>query len=534
MPDLLFLEVNSSYSHSMLSYGVLRAFTERHAPEWKWHKLEQTVRNPDEAALIALLRELQPEVVCGTAYLFNIDALIHLVRIVRRELPKARIVLGGPEFLGDNREFLRRNPEVTAVLRGDESNFHHYLRHNEILDGCYDGELDDLPSPHQLGYVAHGKPFWQIETSRGCGGRCVFCTSAISSTVKYHSLERVRADLAALREAGFKDIRVLDRTFNRNQRRAAALLRMFREEFPEIRFHLEIEPCGLSAEFLHELSLAPHGMLHVEAGVQSLDPTVLTACRRRGEVVEVLRCLHGLLECGNFELHTDLISGLPGQTLAGVLRDAETLIRIGADEVQLETLKVLPGTALREAAPEFNPDPPYQVLSTSGMNGGEIRAAVRLSQILDGWYNAKQLQPVFLRAVREDANFLSHFLEHLRDRDDLFEHGKPALEIRYRILQEFPGLSLAVRDVLRFGSLFYGTDHTPRREKISALSLDPVRVIWHKEVGQPPERCILADFAGNAGECFLNPSVAWQATPTRYCFKLHYGRFPSEIIVMRG
>src|SRR5690606_3963836 len=123
--------------------------TEQYAPEWRWHKIEFTVKNADTAIFEDKISELKPEVICATVYLFNRVTVLNLLKSARRAAPRARIVLGGPEFLGDNRQFLEHNPGINAVIRGDESGFYRYLQHDEVVEGCFDGELDELPSPHQ-------------------------------------------------------------------------------------------------------------------------------------------------------------------------------------------------------------------------------------------------------------------------------------------------------------------------------------------------------------------------------------------------
>lgn len=70
-------------------------------------------------------------------------------------------------------------------------------------------------------------------------------------------------------------MRVLDRTFNYNTRRAKELLELFLEYHPDIRFHLEIHPALLSEELKEELKHLPEGLLHLEAGIQSLREPVL-------------------------------------------------------------------------------------------------------------------------------------------------------------------------------------------------------------------------------------------------------------------
>lgn len=528
MPDLLFVEVNASYSHSMLSYGMLRAFTELHLPEWKWHKIEFTNRSADAPQLVKLINELRPEVIAATAYLFNIKTVLSLFESARKVAPYARLVLGGPEFLGDNTEFLKTHSHINAVMRGDESTFWKYLKHAITEDGIYDGELDDLPSPHQLGYVTKGKPFWQIETSRGCAGRCTFCTSSLARKVKYHSIERVRSDLKALHNYGFREIRVLDRTFNLDQSRAASLLKMFREEFPEMRFHLEIEPSRLHTDFIAGLAATPN--LHIEAGVQSLDGKVVDACQRNADPEDTLVGLGKLVSCGNFDVHADLIAGLPEQTFDSLLSDVKSLVKICPAEIQLEKLKILPGTDIRNNAPDYNHEPPYQVISTQFMTAEDMAAAERLSQILESWFNAPQLHSAFAFAVMNDERFLGNFLTSMLQCDSLFSAGKPPLENRFKILLDFLKTEPS-REVAEFASLAAGTDLKRQPAKLDGTEHGVT--LWENSAASPEaERGITAELSGNAGECFMNPRTPWKSGKTTYLFKLGYGRIPSEIMIL--
>ena len=72
-----------------------------------------------------------------------------------------------------------------------------------------------------------------------------------------------------IHQHGIKNVRVLDRTFNYNNTRAKELLDLFRN-YPDICFHLEMHPALLSEELKQELATLPKGLLHLEAGIQSL------------------------------------------------------------------------------------------------------------------------------------------------------------------------------------------------------------------------------------------------------------------------
>lgn len=50
----------------------------------------------------------RPDILAATTWLFNHEQLMHVASRVKALLPEACLVLGGPEFLGDNEEFLRK------------------------------------------------------------------------------------------------------------------------------------------------------------------------------------------------------------------------------------------------------------------------------------------------------------------------------------------------------------------------------------------------------------------------------------------
>lgn len=203
-------------------------------------------------------------------------------------------------------------------------------------------------------------------------------------------METIRERIILIHQHGIRNIRVLDRTFNYNNRHAKALLSLF-QEFPDIRFHLEIHPALLSDELKEELTHMPDNLLHLEAGIQSLREEVLTTSRRMGKLSDALEGLKFLCSLSNMETHADLIAGLPLYRLEEIFEDVRTLASYRAGEIQLESLKLLPGTEMRRRAAElgikYSPFPPYEVLETREISPEELQTAHLLSRLLDGFYN---------------------------------------------------------------------------------------------------------------------------------------------------
>lgn len=456
---ILWIDLNSSYAHSSLALPALHAqiMTD---PSIEWEIVSATI-NENTGMIVDEIYRHRPDILAATTWLFNHEQLMHVASRVKALLPEACLVLGGPEFLGDNEEFLRKNPFVNCVFRGEgEEVFPQWLtcwNHPEqwhtVPGLCYltpNKEYKDngiarvlnfagLVPPEQSRFFNWSKPFVQLETTRGCFNTCAFCVSGGEKPVRTLSIESIRERLQLIHAHGIKNVRVLDRTFNYNPRRAKELLRLFLEFHPDIRFHLEIHPALLSEELKEELSLLPKGLLHLEAGIQSLREPVLEKSRRMGKLSDALDGLRFLCALPNMETHADLIAGLPLYHLHEIFEDVRTLAGYAAGEIQLESLKLLPGTEMRRRAEElgikYSPLPPYEVLQTHEISVSELQTARQLSRLLDGFYNTPAWQALTRELILNDEQFLHRFLAYLT-KANLIDQPM-SLEKRGLILYEF-------------------------------------------------------------------------------------------------
>lgn len=456
---ILWIDLNSSYAHSSLALPALHAqiMTD---PSIEWEIVSATI-NENTGMIVDEIYRHRPDILAATTWLFNHEQLMHVASRVKALLPEACLVLGGPEFLGDNEEFLRKNPFVDCVFRGEgEEVFPQWLtcwNHPEqwhtVPGLCYltpNKEYKDngiarvlnfagLVPPEQSRFFNWSKPFVQLETTRGCFNTCAFCVSGGEKPVRTLSIESIRERLQLIHAHGIKNVRVLDRTFNYNPRRAKELLRLFLEFHPDIRFHLEIHPALLSEEMKEELSLLPKGLLHLEAGIQSLREPVLEKSRRMGKLSDALDGLRFLCALPNMETHADLIAGLPLYHLHEIFEDVRTLAGYAAGEIQLESLKLLPGTEMRRRAEElgikYSPLPPYEVLQTHEISVSELQTARQLSRLLDGFYNTPAWQALTRELILNDEQFLHRFLAYLT-KANLIDQPM-SLEKRGLILYEF-------------------------------------------------------------------------------------------------
>ena len=456
---ILWIDLNSSYAHSSLALPALHAQV-KDCPEYEWETVSATI-NENVGMIVEQICQHQPDILAASCWLFNHEVLMHIISRVKALLPNTSFILGGPEFLGDNEAFLIRNPFVDCVLRGEgETEFAHWLKcwnHPEQWENikglCYldannhyhDNGLarilafDQLAAPEESRFFNWSKPFVQLETTRGCFNTCAFCVSGGEKPVRTLSIETIRQRLKTIHHHGIQNVRVLDRTFNFNPKRAKELLNLFLEFHPHIRFHLEIHPALLSEELKTELQQLPKGLLHLEAGIQSLREPVLEQCQRLGKLSDALEGLRFLCSLNNMETHADLIAGLPLYRLNEIFEDIVTLANYQAGEIQLESLKLLSGTEMRRRAEElgirYSPFPPYEVLQTREISTSELQVARRLSRLLDAFYNTPAWQSLTRELIIKEEGFLHHFLEYLTEANLIDQ--PMSLEKRGLVLYEY-------------------------------------------------------------------------------------------------
>ncbi|MDD4639160.1 MAG: radical SAM protein, partial [Bacteroidales bacterium] len=303
----LWLDINVSYSHTSLALPALHAQIGKDEADVFTGVVFKVLYSTIKKEPFTLLNEIlafKPDFIFSTLWLFNSDYTLRLLRDLKTLNNGVKIVLGGPEFLGNNNSFLSENKHIFAVFRGEGEN-----QFASLASALIKGEgTDKLPgicmlSPEGI-YTDNGiaqvksfpllkypesSPFFvwdrayiQIETSRGCFNRCSFCVSGDCRKIENIDLEEIRRRIENAYRHGVKNIRILDRTFNANSERALQLLELFRD-FPEICFHVELHPAFLSPPLKEKLSSLPSSLLHIETGIQSLDDNVLNACRRAGK-----------------------------------------------------------------------------------------------------------------------------------------------------------------------------------------------------------------------------------------------------------
>ncbi|NLW07251.1 MAG: B12-binding domain-containing radical SAM protein [Clostridia bacterium] len=413
---VLLTTLNAKYIHVNLALRYLKAYCQD-LPLCL--ELEEFTINDYPSQIAAAIYQRQPDLVAFSCYIWNLEATLRVIEILKTVKPELTLLCGGPEVSFDTAAFLAQNPTVDMVICGEgELPFRTLLE--QLAAGNFTPasipslayrqggtvrvnppaeplkQLDRLPFPYAADLSGNRQELQQrtvyYECSRGCPFACSFCLSSTEKGLRYFSLERIKDDLTRLLAGGVREIKFVDRTFNAHKKRALAIWEFLVSLKPAARFYFEIAADHLDEELLAFLNRVPPGLFQLEIGVQTIDAAVNLRCNRRQNWQRLAKNIRRLQQGGNLRLHLDLIAGLPGEDYAGIAKSFDAVAALQPEEIQLGFLKLLKGTAIREQADEFGylfvDRPPYEVLASKTISYAEMLRLHRIESLIKYYGNS--------------------------------------------------------------------------------------------------------------------------------------------------
>lgn len=415
---ILLTTLHAKYSHASLALPCLAACCSDLADVAIIIR-EFTVNESHDQLLRQIMHE-QPDLVAFSCYIWNIEKSLRLVSDIKKIAPEIRVVLGGPEASFGIFELMHGNPAIDFVVRGEgESVFRRlvevlavkpappfpaavlegidnlfYRDGSDIIAGPHNPDylvLDSIPSPFTAGLVDLGRPLTYYETARGCPFSCAFCLSSVDGRVRSFSPERIESDLLFLMQHEVPKIKLVDRTFNFDPERANRIWRLILDNNRSSHFHFEIAADLLTDASMALLQQVPDKTFRFEIGIQSASQETLEQVNRRADLGRIFYVVRRLRAETRVELHLDLVAGLPGEDYSGFLTSLGIVAGLLPHQIQVEPLKVLKGSPMREIADRqdyhFSSFPPYTILRTPWLSFNEIGRIETIGRLLDLFYN---------------------------------------------------------------------------------------------------------------------------------------------------
>jgi anaerobic magnesium-protoporphyrin IX monomethyl ester cyclase len=413
--NVVLATLNAKYIHTSLALRYLKAFAES---EFDVDIAEYTIKDPAMAIVSDLFRR-KPDVIGFSCYIWNIEETITVIDMLRKVLPDAAIVLGGPEVSYDTEFWMNRLPAVDYIVMGEgeetfrdllrelsgSRKFHFvfglaYRKNGEVVinPGRPKLDLNAIPSPYRFAEDLPSLPNRVVyfETSRGCPFNCQFCLSSIEVGVRYFDMERVKADLTYLIDNGAKLIKFVDRTFNIKREYAMEIFQFLIDNHRGCVFQFEITADIMRPEVLDFLAEhAPPGIFRFEIGVQSTNDETNLAVKRRQNWTKLVRTVTKVKESGKIDQHLDLIAGLPHEDYNRFRQTFNDVFALRPEELQLGFLKMLRGTGLRLNAEKYGyvymDRAPYEMLGNDLLPFEDIVRIKRVEDVLEKYWNAHRM-----------------------------------------------------------------------------------------------------------------------------------------------
>lgn len=422
-PSIILSTLNAKYIHASLGLRYLLA----NMGDLRPHTLlrEFTIaRNPQEIAdeLLSALEGAEGVQVIGFGvYIWNVVQTAAVIRLLKRAKPHVRIVLGGPEVSHEygEQEIVRLADHVitgwgdlsfaglcNSLLYGIEPEakiIHGEQPPLEQIALPY-GEYSDADLANRLLYV---------EASRGCPFKCEFCLSALDKTAWSFDLDTFLGEMQVLYKRGARHFKFVDRTFNLKIEASVRILQFFLDRLDapdasgDLFVHFEVVPDHLPLRLKEVITCFPPGVLQFEVGIQSFTEEVQQRISRRQDNEKTEVNVRWLMEESNAHLHTDLLFGLPGETLESFARGFDRLYALKPHEIQVGILKRLRGTPVVRHTIEYgmvyDPAPPYSIQQTSTVSAETMERFARFARYWDLVANSgrfKQTLPLLLEQAK--------------------------------------------------------------------------------------------------------------------------------------
>lgn len=392
-PAIILCTLNAKYIHASLGLRYLLANMGGLAEQTVLR--EFTIAREPQALADELLA-LNPRIIGFGVYIWNVSATTELVRLLKRARPDLKIVLGGPEVSHEwNEQAIVRLADHVITGWGDVSFpklCQALLFGPQPLMKVIAGEqppLEQLALPYEHytdADLAHRLLY--VEASRGCPFKCEFCLSSLDKTAWAFALDPFLAALDGLYQRGARNFKFVDRTFNLKIDASVRILQFFLDRMaPDLFVHFEVIPDQLPDRLKAMIAQFAPGVLQFEVGIQSFNVAVQQRISRRQDNAKTEANLRWLVTQSHAHLHTDLIFGLPGETLASFAAGFDRLHALHPHEIQLGMLKRLRGTPITRHTQEYgmvyDPLPPYTVQQTGAVDAPTMQRFARLARYWD-------------------------------------------------------------------------------------------------------------------------------------------------------
>jgi len=321
------------------------------------------------------------DILLCSCYVWNWEITTYLAKEVKKLNPNCTIIFGGPQVPRQSEGFFEEYPFVDIIVHGEgeyiiKNIFNAYLKDKDysnvkgletkLFKNPPESRINDfesIPSPYLTNLV------WDLvekqddiqwiaswETNRGCPYECTFCDwgSATNTKLRKWSEERLFKEIEWFADNKITYIDCCDANFGIFQERDMRIAKKIKEVVLKKHFPHIVRPNW--AKFSSE-KIIPIAKEFQEAGVlravtlsvQSMDEATLDIIKRENVKFNKFSELTAIFRKNGIPTYTEIIIGLPGETLESFKNGLETLVsdtKVGS--IEIYDCKVLPNAPMNE------------------------------------------------------------------------------------------------------------------------------------------------------------------------------------------
>lgn len=307
-----------------------------------------------------LIRREKPAVVGLSLFSYNRVETLKLIKKIKQEIPRIRIVVGGHHATALAEENLRRYPEIDHLIKGEGEDAWISLLEDlkegripsRLIEGIRLQDLDKLPFPASFNGKSPGvnphEQYKVIISTRGCPNRCSFCASPDfwQRRVTFRSAESLADEVEFIhRKLGIIYFSIRDDNFTLKKDRVIKFSRLLRERGLYLMWNCQARVDTIDEDMLREMKLA--GLEHIQYGVESGSERVLQRLDKDIKLDDVRRAAADTRRLGIY-LSIYLMTGIDGETSRDLQQTVKLIREILPGDGLVSPVAYYPGTALYE------------------------------------------------------------------------------------------------------------------------------------------------------------------------------------------
>lgn len=331
----------------------------------------------DDKEIIRRIDEYKPDFVgVNCSFTSEINNVYHICKLVKKHDKKITVVVGGLHPSNYPKETLEGCKEIDYIILGEgEYRLVKLVKGKRNFDGLVIGKtgkiipattrienIDEIPFPARhllkmeiyLKINKHISPYpkrektEQILTSRGCPGKCIFCTSSNfwGHSFRKRSPENVIEEMKLLiKDYGVEEFQFTDDTMTLDRERAMKIFEMMKP--------LNVSFCMANGVFVNSLTEEMIKKMK-EAGCYQITFSVESGNKKSLEIMKKSLKLERVKPLADYAKklgigrHATFVLGFPGENIEDIKDSFRFASQIDFDSASFFIVSPLPGSELYE------------------------------------------------------------------------------------------------------------------------------------------------------------------------------------------